>query len=570
MLKCCGVVSLLWRTLDTVVLGEKSDGGLKNILNLSAEMFYSMQIGDTVFTVLKRYRNLQLIGSGAQGMVCSALDTTTGEKVAIKKLSRPFQNVTHAKRAFRELVLLKMVNHKNLIVGKEISSDKGYLTNILCRNCADRNETLVRKLHEVRESFESSRKAIAAEKGGISSVKRLARPVDPDRDTGDEEIRSNKRALFVASDDRSSTGTSTAALRSRHKHISPGQICFDCLRLIIGLLNVFTPDRSYEEFQDLYLVTELMDASLVQVIQMDLDHERLSYLMYQMLCGVKHLHDAGIIHRDLKPSNIVVKSDCSLKILDFGLARTAGAAFMMTPYVVTRYYRAPEVILGMGYSENVDVWSIGCILGEMIRGSVMFPGTDHIDQWNKVTELLGTPSESFLNLLQPSVRMYCSSRPKQPGFTLDALFPDELFPPGNKTKAVECRDLLNKMLVVDRSKRISVIEALHHPYIHVWYERSEVDSTIPNKYDHSVDEKDYTVEDWKRTIYREVISYNNMNDIPSPVEGNGEINASSSSSSISSGLESSKKKAKRKKRDAQSASGTLGSRIRQMIRGDEY
>lgn len=66
------------------------------------------------------------------------------------------------------------------------------------------------------------------------------------------------------------------------------------------------------------------------------------------------------------------------QILDFGLARTAGAAFMMTPYVVTRYYRAPEVILGMGYSENVDVWSIGCILGEMIRGSVMFPGTDRI------------------------------------------------------------------------------------------------------------------------------------------------------------------------------------------------
>ncbi|XP_022804057.1 stress-activated protein kinase JNK-like isoform X2 [Stylophora pistillata] len=416
MFRCCGVVPLLWKTLDKVVVGEKSDGGLRDILNLSADMYYSVQVGDTVFTVLKRYRNLQIIGSGAQGMVCSALDSNTGDKVAIKKLSRPFQNVTHAKRAFRELVLLKMVNHKN----------------------------------------------------------------------------------------------------------------------IIGLLNVFTPDRSYEEFQDLYLVTELMDASLVQVIQMDLDHERLSYLMYQMLCGVKHLHDAGIIHRDLKPSNIVVKSDCSLKILDFGLARTAGAAFMMTPYVVTRYYRAPEVILGMGYSENVDVWSVGCILGEMIRGSVMFPGTDHIDQWNKVTELLGTPSESFLSQLQPSVRMYCSSRPKQPGFSFEDLFPDDLFPPGNKTKADECRDLLSKMLVVDRSQRISVIEALHHPYIHVWYERSEVESIIPSKYDHSVDEKELTVEDWKRTIYQEVISYNNTNDIPKAVEGNGEINASSSSSSISS------------------------------------
>ena len=81
-----------------------------------------------------------------------------------------------------------------------------------------------------------------------------------------------------------------------------------------------------------------MDANLCQVIQMDLDHERISYLLYQMLCGIKHLHSAGIIHRDLKPSNIVVRSDCTLKILDFGLARTAGTSFMITPYVVTRYY----------------------------------------------------------------------------------------------------------------------------------------------------------------------------------------------------------------------------------------
>ncbi|GFR16076.1 stress-activated protein kinase JNK, partial [Trichonephila clavata] len=141
---------------------------------------------------------------------------------------------------------------------------------------------------------------------------------------------------------------------------------------IIGLLNAFTPQKTLEDFQDVYLVMELMDANLCQVIQMDLDHERMSYLLYQMLCGIKHLHSAGIIHRDLKPSNIVVKSDCTLKILDFGLARTAGTTFMMTPYVVTRYYRAPEVILGMGYKDNVDIWSVGCIMGEMIRGGVLF------------------------------------------------------------------------------------------------------------------------------------------------------------------------------------------------------
>jgi len=122
---------------------------------------------------------------------------------------------------------------------------------------------------------------------------------------------------------------------------------------IIALLNAFTPSPTYEEFNDVYIIMELMDANLCQVIQMDLDHERISYLLYQMLCGIKHLHSAGIIHRDLKPSNIVVRSDCTLKILDFGLARTAGTSFMMTPYVVTRYYRVTEVILRMGYKENV-------------------------------------------------------------------------------------------------------------------------------------------------------------------------------------------------------------------------
>lgn len=74
---------------------------------------------------------------------------------------------------------------------------------------------------------------------------------------------------------------------------------------IIGLLNAFTPQRNLDEFQDVYLVMELMDANLCQVIQMDLDHDRMSYLLYQMLCGIKHLHSAGIIHRvSLKLINI--------------------------------------------------------------------------------------------------------------------------------------------------------------------------------------------------------------------------------------------------------------------------
>ncbi|XP_072347842.1 mitogen-activated protein kinase 8 isoform X3 [Scyliorhinus torazame] len=282
----------------------------------------------------------------------------------------------------------------------------------------------------------------------------------------------------------------------------------DCV--IIGLLNVFTPQKSLEEFQDVYIVMELMDANLCQVIQMELDHERMSYLLYQMLCGIKHLHSAGIIHRDLKPSNIVVKADCTLKILDFGLARTAGTSFLMTPYVVTRYYRAPEVILGMGYKENVDIWSVGCIMGEMIRGGVLFPGTDHIDQWNKVIEQLGTPASEFMKKLQPTVRTYVENRPKYTGYSFEKLFPDVLFPADsehNKLKASQARDLLCKMLVIDASKRISVDDALQHPYINVWYDPTEVEAPPPKIYDKQLDERDHTIDEWKELIYKEVLEW---------------------------------------------------------------
>uniref|UniRef100_A0A8C7W8B4 Stress-activated protein kinase JNK n=1 Tax=Oncorhynchus mykiss TaxID=8022 RepID=A0A8C7W8B4_ONCMY len=337
--------------------------------------FYSVEVGDSTFTVLKRYQNLKPIGSGAQGIVCAGYDAVLDRNVAIKKLSRPFQNQTHAKRAYRELVLMKCVNHKN----------------------------------------------------------------------------------------------------------------------IISLLNVFTPQKSLEDFQDVYLVMELMDANLCQVIQMELDHERMSYLLYQMLCGIKHLHSAGIIHRDLKPSNIVVKSDCTLKILDFGLARTAGTSFMMTPYVVTRYYRAPEVILGMGYKDNGKT------------GLKMY-----IDQWNKVIEQLGTPSPEFMKKLQPTVRNYVENRPKYAGLTFPKLFPDCLFPADsehNKLKASQARDLLSKMLIIDPAKRIQVDEALQHPYINVWYDPAEVEAPPPAIYDKQLDEREHSIDEWKELIYKEVMNF---------------------------------------------------------------
>ncbi|NWI09951.1 MK10 kinase, partial [Crypturellus soui] len=127
----------------------------------------------------------------------------------------------------------------------------------------------------------------------------------------------------------------------------------------------------------------------------------------------------------------------------------------------------------------VDMWSVGCIMGEMIKGAVLFPGTDHIDQWNKVIEQLGTPCPEFMKKLQPTVRNYVENRPKYAGLTFPKLFPDSLFPADsehNKLKASQARDLLSKMLVIDPAKRISVDEALQHPYINVWYDPAEVEA----------------------------------------------------------------------------------------------
>uniref|UniRef100_A0A914RF43 Protein kinase domain-containing protein n=1 Tax=Parascaris equorum TaxID=6256 RepID=A0A914RF43_PAREQ len=120
-----------------------------------------------------------------------------------------------------------------------------------------------------------------------------------------------------------------------------------------------------------------------------------------MIVAMKYMHRSGIIHRDLKPSNIVVNDKCILKILDFGLARKMETNERMSIYVVTRHYRAPEVILGLPdwLLPSVDIWAIGCILAEMILRRILFPGTDRLDQWTKITSVLGTPSKEFIDRL---------------------------------------------------------------------------------------------------------------------------------------------------------------------------
>jgi serine/threonine protein kinase len=135
----------------------------------------------------------------------------------------------------------------------------------------------------------------------------------------------------------------------------------------------------------------------------------------QILRGLKFVHSADVLHRDLKPSNLLLNASCDLKICDFGLARTNEQPSNMTEYVVTRWYRAPELLLNAErYTPAIDIWSVGCIIAEMLGRRPAFPGQDYLDQLLLIVRALGMPSEadmSFIHHEKPKdyIRSQCAN-----------------------------------------------------------------------------------------------------------------------------------------------------------------
>ncbi|KAL6536058.1 Mitogen-activated protein kinase 10 [Orobanche hederae] len=368
----------------------------------SAEMDFFSEYGDA-----SRYKILEVIGKGSYGVVCSAIDTHTGEKVAIKKIHDIFEHISDAARILREIKLLRLLRHPDIV-----------------------------------------------------------------------EI----------------------------KHI------------------MLPPSR--REFKDIFVVFELMESDLHQVIKAndDLTREHYQFFLYQLLRALKYIHTANVYHRDLKPKNILANANCKLKICDFGLARVA---FTDTPTTIIWTTMLLQDGIGLQscvahfsqrcnsafswqlrydsnllfqYTPAIDIWSIGCIFAEVLTGKPLFPGKNVVHQLDLITDLLGTPSmDTISRVRNDKARRYLTSMRKKQPVPFAQKFPN--------ADPLALR-LLEKLLAFDPKDRPSAEEALAHPYFKGLAKVEREPSRQPiSKMEFEFERRRVTKEDVRELIFREILEY---------------------------------------------------------------
>ncbi|GFG30615.1 hypothetical protein Cfor_10521 [Coptotermes formosanus] len=225
--------------------------------------------------------------------------------------------------------------------------------------------------------------------------------------------------------------------------------------------------------KDIYLVFEYMDTDLHNVIRRGtiLKDVHKRFIMYQLLKATKYIHSGNVIHRDQKPSNVLIDSKCICKIADFGLARSMtqlGAICngsgeqiadpVLTDYVATRWYRAPEILIGSKwYTQGIDMWSLGCILAEMFLGKPLFQGTSTINQIDLIMATIPPPTpEDLANVCSNYGSSLLQKGPAVPHCPLEEVLCDA---------PSDGLDLVSKLLVFNPHKRLTAEQALQHVYV---------------------------------------------------------------------------------------------------------
>ncbi|KAG1674414.1 hypothetical protein FOA52_012941 [Chlamydomonas sp. UWO 241] len=210
---------------------------------------------------------------------------------------------------------------------------------------------------------------------------------------------------------------------------------------------------------------------LMETVKFKFTESQVKCIMKQLLKGLAYVHGNGVLHRDLKASNILIDRNGILKLADFGLARTYQTKndSRLTNRVITLWYRPPELLLGSeSYGPEIDMWSVGCIFAELLVGKPMFPGNDEPDQLDKIFKTLGTPTEATwpgfskirdakmvpMKYKYPSqVRKWLKEQAQRSG-------------PGavHNIRDEKCFQLLEKMLALDPTKRVSAMDAFSDEY----------------------------------------------------------------------------------------------------------
>lgn len=270
---------------------------------------------------------------------------------------------------------------------------------------------------------------------------------------------------------------------------------------VVDLLAVYRAQNNL----DLYVVFELLESDVYATIRANilLDVHK-KYISFQLISAVKYLHTRKLIHRDLKPSNLLINSDSRVKLCDFGLARTLSegnnAQEVLTEYVSTRWYRAPELIIGSNhYNEGADMWAIGCIVAELYLGKPIFPGSSSVDQLEKVVALTGPPTSEDIQSMQSEFAetMISNLQYTQPRFTLSEKLP---------TADSNTIDFISKLLVFNPTKRISIFEAIEHPFVHDFRNQEFEFNEITPIQISLKDSKRYQTRHYRNKLYKEIES----------------------------------------------------------------
>jgi len=287
------------------------------------------------------------------------------------------------------------------------------------------------------------------------------------------------------------------------------------------------PSLSPDNWKDVYLVTRLFDTNLHRVIYsgQPLTDAHVQYILWQLFRALRYLHRAGVVHRDMKPTNLLLNRDCELALADFGLARhmptssekrasmslkdePRSKSGQLTKYVVTRWYRAPELLVqNKRYGSPVDMWSIGCILAEVIGAKALFPGKDSLHQLRLIVEKLGTPTADELAVIEneQAVRYITDLRNKEakgaPPQTAAARLAG-LFPKAEPLLL----DLLSQLLMFDPAKRPTAAEALQHPYLAAYRDAPEEELPTP-EIEMNFEAQSPSKDELRDLVYGEVLRY---------------------------------------------------------------